>query len=106
MPRNSNASMDALAKKRREASKKPAALSSPRTRCPMTGDEIQIKKAGDMWFAFTPLWTSRPFDFRDSLVYMLSHSDGVAPDMPRPGVEVVRDANEPPGEKEPVGPEV
>ena len=53
MPRSSNASMEALAKKRREAAKKPAALSSPRTRCPMTGDEIEIKKAGDMWFAFT-----------------------------------------------------
>lgn len=66
-------------------------LSSPRTTCPITGEEIKIVKAGDKWMAHTSLWTSRPYDFRDTLVYMLSHSNGVAPDMPRPGVEVVRD---------------
>lgn len=81
-------------------------MSEPRRFCPITGEEISLVKAGDMWIAHTSLWTSRPFEFKDSLAYSLSHSYGESPDLPRPGVEVVRDANEPPGKKEPVGPEV
>ena len=92
------------AKKAKKEVRAPA-LASPRTRCPITGEEITIKKAGDMWIAYTSLWTSRPYEFRDTLVYMLSHNEGVAPDMPRPGVSVVRDVNEPP-EKHHVGPAV
>jgi hypothetical protein len=89
---------------RKKAPAAPAPLSEPRVRCPMTGEDINIVKAGGMWIATTSLWTSRPFDFRDSLVYMLSHEGGVPPDMPRPGAQVLRDANEPPGPREPVGP--
>lgn len=102
MPRGSS-----LPKKRpaAKAPGRPTPLSVGRTACPFTGEEIQFSKAGDMWIAHTSLWTSRPFDFRDSLVYMLSHNQGVAPDWPRPGVSVVRDANEPP-EKHPVGPDI
>lgn len=84
---------------------RPAPLSEPRATCPITGDPIEILKAGDMWVAHTPLWTSRAYEFRDTLVYMLSHNQGVAPDWPRPGASVVRDANEPP-EKHPVGPDI
>ena len=85
---------------------KPRPLSEPRTRCPITGEPINVKKAGDKWIAYTSLWTSRPYDFKDVLLYVLSHNEGVAPDMPRPGVTVVRDENEPPGPKAPVGPPV
>ena len=91
--------------KPKKAPAAPAPLSEPRALCPMTGDAIEITKAGSMWIAHTPLWTSRPFDFKDTLVYLLSHNQGVAPDWPRPGVTVVRDANEPP-EKHPVGPDL
>lgn len=83
---------------------RPPPLDEPRTKCPFTGEDISIVKAGDKWMAFTSLWTSRPYDFKDSLVYGLSHNGGTAPNMPRPGVQVIRDANEPPGSKEYVGP--
>ena len=88
-----------------KAAGKPAALTSYRERCPITGEEIKVVKAGDSWVAFTSLWTSRPFPFKDMLLYALSHSDGRIPDMPRPGVTVLRDANEPP-EKHAVGPDI
>ena len=68
---------------------RPPPLTSPRTRCPITGEPIEIKQVGTKWFAHTSLWTSRPYDFRDTLVYTLSHNGGTAPDLPRPGVTAV-----------------
>ena len=52
----------------------------------------------------TLLYTTRMYEFKDTLLYMLSHTDGKAPDYPRPGIEVIRYENEPPGPKEHVGP--
>ena len=88
-------------KKAKKEARAPA-LASPRTICPITGEEIKIVKAGDKWIAHTSLWTSRPYEFRDTLVYMLSHYEGVSPDMPRPGISV-GDVTRPP-DKYPVGP--
>lgn len=91
-----------------KAAKRPSAagpqpLGSARTHCPITKELIRIVKAGDMWMASTSLWTSRPFHSRDRLLYELSYEAGLAPAFPEPGVRVVRDANEPPGPREPVG---
>lgn len=84
--------------------KKP--ITATRTHCPITGELIRFVQAGDLWMATTTLWTSRPFQSKDRLVYELSYVNGVAPELPEPGVSVVRDANEPPGSREPVGPSV
>ena len=67
-------------------SKAPKSLAAPRTHCPITKELIKIVKAGDMWMATTSLWTSRPFHFRDRLLYELSYEAGVAPDFPDPSI--------------------
>ena len=81
-------------------------LKTARTHCPITKDLIKIVQVGDLWIATTALWTSRPFKSKDRLVYELSYSDGIPPELPEPGVSVVRDHREPPGPREPVGPSI
>ena len=69
---------------------RPAPLDMARTTCPFLDETIQYKQInGGKWIAFTSLWTSRPYDFRDMLVFVLSHNGGTAPNLPRPGVTPV-----------------
>lgn len=90
--------------KGKPATPKTSGLRSPRTHCPITKELIRVVKVGDLWIGTTSLWTSRPYQTRDRLMYELSYNNGVAPSFPEPGVSVVRDANEPP-DKYPVGAE-
>ena len=81
----------------------PVPLSSVRTHCPITGELIRKQQVGEWWIASTSLWTSGPFSLRRDLEWALSHNTGVAPSYQKPGIEVVRDANEPPGSGHPMG---
>ena len=82
-----------------------AARAAPRTNCPITGELIRYREVGadKMWVAFTSLWTTRMFQFKDQLVRALSYCNGVEPLFPRNEVVVVRDDNEPPGPAHPIG---
>ena len=83
---------------------KPALPKEPRLRCPITGEEFRFAEVHGKWIAMTSLYTTRMYEFKDTLLYMLSHTDGKAPNYPMPGIEVIRYENEPPGDKEYVGP--
>ena len=79
-------------------------LKTARTHCPITKDLIKIVEAGGMWIGTTPLWTTRPYQSKERLVYELSYDNGVPPVFPDPSITITRDHNEPPT-KYPVGAE-